>query len=244
MTVELIRHERWAEIILNRPERKNAITGPLGEALADALEAVSADDTINAVLFRGQGGAFCSGLDLDAFNADPKPSWMDAWPTIWRRAHRALYQCDKPIIAALERYAINGGAALILASDIVVTGEGAFLQVGEVKLGMAAPYNMAWLALRFSESVSAQLAILGERVYGPELHRLGIATQCVQDDNVLARATDIAKQLGEYPPAAPARIKRTVRGYSGGRNDIDAWFDQAMTLSQGGAKPPPKAGLN
>ena len=61
------------------------------------------------------------------------------------RAHSALFNCTKPIVGALERYAINGGAALAIARDYLVAGEQAFLQVGEVQIGMAAPYNMAWL---------------------------------------------------------------------------------------------------
>ncbi|MDE0658645.1 MAG: enoyl-CoA hydratase/isomerase family protein [Gammaproteobacteria bacterium] len=147
--VEYLDHGRWAEVVLNRPERRNAINGPLGEALAAAIKRAGDDDGIQAVLLRGADGAFCSGLDLKAFNADPPPDWMPRFPAIWRRAHKAIFECRKPIVVALERFAINGGAALALAADLLVTGETAFLQVGEVRQGLAAPTPTArWRGTR------------------------------------------------------------------------------------------------
>lgn len=239
MAVIYERHAGWAEIILDRPERKNAITGPLGIELAAALEAAAADDEVQAILLRGAEGAFCSGLDLNEFNANPAPKWMKEWPKIWRRAHRALFHCNKPIVGALERYAINGGAALMIASDFVIVGEASFLQIGEVQIGMAAPYNLAWLALRFSESVSARLAIIGDRVYGKDLVTLGLAQQAVVENEVLPVARGLAEKLASYPAGAPTRIKKTLRGYA--TLDVDAWFDKAIANSAGGAKPPKRS---
>ena len=118
MTVEVVTREGWAELILNRPERKNAITGPLGVELARQVNVLSADEDVRVILLRGAEGAFCSGLDLKEFNADPPPAWRSDFAKIWRSAHRALYNCSTPIVGALERYAINGGAALALACDL------------------------------------------------------------------------------------------------------------------------------
>ena len=128
--VEWIAHEGWGEVVMNRPDVKNAINGPLGEGLAAALNRANEDPEINVVVLRGAGGAFCSGLDLKAFNAEPEPEWLARFNQIWRGAHRALFECQKPIIGALERYAINGGAALALAADLLVAGESAYVQVG------------------------------------------------------------------------------------------------------------------
>ena len=102
MDVKVVKHEAWAEVVLNRPEVKNAITGPLGLELAQAFEIVQNDDDIQVVLFRGAGGAFCSGLDLKAFGAEPSPAWMKTWKETWRRAHRAIFDCSKPIVCALK----------------------------------------------------------------------------------------------------------------------------------------------
>ena len=113
------------EVILNRPARKNAITGPLGVALADRLTEASDRDDINVIVLSGAEGAFCSGLDLGEFNRDPAPAWLADFSSIWRAAHKALFECKKPIVGALESYAINGGAALALACDArLVVGAG------------------------------------------------------------------------------------------------------------------------
>ncbi|MEQ8860939.1 MAG: enoyl-CoA hydratase/isomerase family protein [Pseudomonadales bacterium] len=234
--VVIERHDGWAEVILNRPERRNAITGPLGTALDAALTALSGDPEVRAVLLRGAGGAFCSGLDLKAFNADPVPDWLAEFPRIWRGAHRALFRCDKPIVGALERYAINGGAALALACDLLVSGDSDFLQVGEVTLGMAAPYNLAWLSLRHSEAVNARVALIGERLAGPELVRLGIAQSSVADDTVVEAARSLCATLAGHPAGAAARIKSTLRARLG--QDADAWFDRFVGDGAGAARPP------
>ncbi len=204
--VETLLHEGWAEVVLNRPETKNSINGPLGECLAATLRSLDDNDDVQVIVLRGADGAFCSGLDLKAFNADPEPDWLPNFGAIWRAAHKALYESKKPIIAALERYAINGGAALALAADFLIVGESSFLQVGEVKLGMAAPYNMAWLRLRHSENVTAKLTITGRRFSGEELAGLGVAYESVAYDAVLARACELAKELATYPTGANARI--------------------------------------
>jgi enoyl-CoA hydratase len=239
MSVELIRHAGWAEVVLNRPERRNAINGPLGKALAAAVTEADADDAVRMLLLRGSGGAFCSGLDLKEFNADPAPAWLNDFGAIWRGAHRALFNCSKPIVGALERYAINGGAALAIACDLLVAGEQAYLQVGEVQQGMAAPYNLAWLRLRHSEAVAAQVALVGKRLAGAELKRLGLAFEVVADAEVLPRAMALTEELAGYPPGAAARIKRGLRAFAAGQADVsaDAWFDRATAASAPAVKP-------
>lgn len=223
--VKFVDHGRWAEVILNRPERRNAINGPLGEALAAAIERAVADDGVQAILLRGAGGAFCSGLDLKAFNAEPPPDWMPRFSAIWRTTHKAIFECRKPIVVALERFAINGGAALALSADLLVAGETAFLQVGEVKQGMAAPYNMAWLRLRHSENTAAKLTLTGRRFPGKELASLGIAYAAVPDEDVATAARQLAEELAAYPDGGLARNKTLLRAY----NDAgaDDWFDRA-----------------
>ena len=235
--VEFLDRGRWAEIVLNRPERRNAINGPLGEELAAAIGRADADDGVQAVLLRGADGAFCSGLDLKAFNADPPPDWMPRFPAIWRSAHKAIFECPKPIVVALERFAINGGAALALAADLLVAGETAFLQVGEVKQGMAAPYNMAWLRLRHSENTAAQLTLTGRRFPGSELASLGIAYAAVPDDDVVPTARRLVEELAAYPDGALARIKRLMRAYND--TPADDWFGRAT--QQTGPRVRPRA---
>lgn len=220
-----IEHEGWSELVLNQPETRNAITGPLGEQLATAIQATDANPATHLLMLRGADGAFCSGLNLKEFNRDPPPNWLVDFQSTWRRTHAALYDCKKPIVVALEKYAINGGAALALAADLLVVGEDSYLQVGEVRQGMAAPYNLAWLNLRHSENVIAQLTLTGRRFTGAELHRLGIAYAAPATSDTVSVASSICEELAGYPEDVLVTIKRMMRGY----HDVtaDEWFDVA-----------------
>ena len=226
--VLLERHEGWAELILNRPATRNAINGPLGEGLAAHARAINDDPSIGAVLLRGAGGAFCSGLDLKAFNAEPPPAWLAEFPVLWRGAHKALFELKATLVVAVERYAINGGAALALAGDFMIIGDDAFVHVGEVQQGMAAPYNLAWLRFRHSEALTARVALLGQRISGLEAVQLGLAYQAVPNADVLSAAQDFTRALAAYPEGASAHVKAISRAYS--EADADAWFDRAFAV--------------
>jgi enoyl-CoA hydratase/carnithine racemase len=219
-----------AEVILNRPERRNAVTGPLADALRETFVSLAGDDSVGAIVLRGAGGAFCSGLDLKEFNADPPPSWTAGFQEAWIGAHAAIFDCPKVVVGAVERFAINGGAALALACDLVVVGRESFLQVGEIQQGVGAPMNLAWLALRHSEAVAARLALTGERVFGEELVRLGVALRCVEDGEVLAEAGALASRMADYPLAGAAATKRILRTLSPGVRG-EEWFTRAAAAS-------------
>lgn len=221
--VRLERHDGWAEIVLDRPARRNAIDGALADGLAQALAEVRGDPTLRAIVLSGAGGAFCSGLDLTAFGATPRPAWVEGFPARWRGVHAALASLESVLVVALERFAINGGAALALAGDLAVCGEGAFLQVAEIRLGMAAPNNLAWLRLRHPESVAARLVLTGDRVAAPELMRLGVVSEVVPDAQVLARCRERATEISTWPADGVARIKASLRAAFLDTSP-DAWF--------------------
>ena len=139
-------------------------------------------------------------------------------------------------MGALERFAINGGAALAIACDLLVVGEESFLQVGEVQIGMAAPYNLAWLTLRHPESVNAEIALVGDRLNGAQMLRLGLANRCVRDDQVLAGAIALCERLASYPTGALQRIKTGLRARLD--SSADAWFDRFTGINQVAPRPP------
>jgi len=201
-----------ASIVLNRPERKNAIIGPLSDALAAAFTEASDRDDVWAVLLHGAGGGFCSGLDLKEYNADPPPTWIGTASSSFVAAHRAIAECPVPVVGALERFAINGGAGLALACDLLVAGEEAFLQVGEVRQGMPAAMNLAWLSGRHPLSVIHQITLTGRRFSGPDLHRLGIVLDVVADDEVLDAARGLALEIAGFPGSAGRMMKEHTAG--------------------------------
>ena len=220
------RHDGWAELVLNRPERKNAIEGTLAEAMREALANLNADESIRAVVLRGAGGAFCSGLDVKAFNAEPAPAWASTFRATWDEVHCLLIESPKVFVGALEKYAINGGAALALACDLLVAGRSAFLQVGEIALGMAAPKNIAWLALKHGEAAAARLCFLGERLGAEAMLRERLASEVVDDDQVVAQACAVAAHIAAFPPAGVPRIKTSLRSAAAGMRARD-WFAHA-----------------
>ena len=99
-------NESLATVTLNRPDRKNAITGPLNEELAAAFEEINQREEVKAVLLHGADGSFCSGLDLKEHKVEPPPSWLGQSLELTKNAHKAIFQCPVPIIGALERFAI------------------------------------------------------------------------------------------------------------------------------------------
>lgn len=221
--IKVDRHEGWAEVILNRPQRRNALVGPLLERLTGVLGELATDDGVEAIVFRGEGGAFCSGHDLTELQAQPRPPWAETLAVIFRETNIALFNFPKPIVGALEKCAINAGAALALSCDILIAGETAFLQVGEIQQGAPIANNAAWLRLRAGEAVASRITLYGDRVPATELHRLGLVAEVVPDADVVTRACEIATRLAGFPPGAAARHKADVRAQSG-ISDPEAWF--------------------
>lgn len=232
-----------AVIELNRPERKNALTGPLFDELADHLEAATADPAVASIVLCGAGGSFCSGLDLKEYNADPPPAWLATSRDSSLRAHLALATCGKPIIVALERYAINGGAAYALAGDLMVVGETGWLQVGEVQQGMTAPMNLAWLLARYPLNVAMHIVLPGARLDGRKLKELGVAYDVVPDAEVRDRAVALAEQLAAYPDGAAAAMKTAavnLASETGARDDPERWFRAALDAGGAAARRKPQ----
>lgn len=231
-----------AEITLNRPERKNAITGPLVAGFTAALDTLTADAACRAILLRGAGGAFSSGLDLKEFNADPRPAWAPGFGASWHGLHRKLFECSKPVVCALERYAINAGAALAFSADFMIAGRGAFLQVGEVHQGRPAPMNLAWLRFRFGDAMTRRVILLGRRLSGEELVQMGLAFEAVDDDAVLERARALATELAAIPPSGIAATKAALRSLDlpGAPND---WFGLAASAVAGAVPTGPLSSL-
>ena len=224
--VEVTQQDGWTEVALNDPATRNAITGPMVESLIEVLKQSEEDSNSQLVMLRGSEGAFCSGLNLKQFNADPPPEWLPRFQTLWRSLHVAMYEFKKPIVVALERFAINGGSALALAGDLLVAGEDSYLQVGEVTQGMQAAFNVAWLSLRHSESAKAQLTLTGRRFFGTDLVRLGIALEAPPTKEVVNRTSELCSELAAYPNSAVANMKKAISSYRE-QSDGENWFQRS-----------------
>lgn len=225
--VRVEKTDGYAEIVLNRPHRRNALTLPAMTALTDAFHQIDGDDQVEAVVLRGEAEFFCSGLDLKEIDTGQPPT------ATWIGVHRALAALDVPIVCALQGGAINAGAALALACDLMVVGDGAYLQIKEAEMGMTPPVNATWLALRYPAAVGLQLALSCRRFPGPDLVRLTVALESVADQDVLTKARALAAQLASYPGRGAALTKRALRDARGENIDQFSRVAEARA-AQGG----------
>ncbi len=229
-----VRIERYGdrgEIVLDRPDRRNSLTGPLAVALREAIEELSADDAVKVILIRGEGGTFCAGLDLKHFRADPPPEWVARFSDLWADVHTALFACPKPTVGALEQAAIAAGSALALACDFLVVGETARLHAAEAQIGMNAPVNLVWADWKWGPGMATRLVLAGHPHTGEELVRMGLAVASVPDASTVEEARAFADRLAENSGPAMRAIKQTIRDL-GGVED----FRARLRSAQGGQR--------
>lgn len=204
------RDDGVAVLTLNRPARRNALTEESVQRLTAAVTESLDDPGTGALLLRGAGACFCSGIDTGAADFSD-PAWSGRFHAAWRALHRTLAAADKPVVAALERAAVNAGAALALSADLLVAGRTAFLQIAEVERDMVARVNLAWLVARYGSARALDLALTARRADGEELYRLGIAYGCVDDTDVVSTSLELAKRLAGFPRTGVAETKRLIR---------------------------------
>ncbi len=240
--VRVERHGAQGELVLNRPERKNALTGPLVQQLRAGLEELAADPDIAVILIRGEGGTLCAGLDLDAFGADPPPAWRAHFQEWWADFHAAMWNCPKLTLGVLEGHAIAGGSSLALSCDLLIAGETARFHVAEVKMGMGAPLNVLWLQLKYGAARALEMAAGGQPYTGAELVARGMAVQAVPASRVVEAARAYAGLLAQNKPAGVAAVKATIR-HVAGIADFRAYLTGVQQSSRALGSAGPGAGL-
>ncbi len=221
-------------VTLCRPERRNALTGPLVEGVLEAVRTFETNGTVRALVLQGAGDSFCAGLDLDAFREDPPQPWRARFKGRWLELHLALRESAIPVVCALERYAIAGGSGLALACDLRVAGESSYLHVSEALLGMTAPLNLAWLTLDVGAARARELVMMARRVPANRLAEMGLVAEVVPDGEVKARALALATELASHPPGPHAATKRVLAAQVPG-GDLRTWVAElAHSMERGG----------
>jgi enoyl-CoA hydratase/carnithine racemase len=204
-------------ITLNRPNARNAINGELAVGVLEALARLDADDELAVGVLTGNGG-FCSGMDLKAFAADGPPKGLD-------RLLRGV--AKKPLVAAVERFALAGGLELALSCDLIVAGRSAKLGIPEVKVGLfAAGGGLLRLPRAMPERVAMELALTGEPITAEQAHAWGLVNRVVDDGDALPAGIDLATLIARNAPLGVAASKTLI--YEA--NDLRAeefWSKQA-----------------
>jgi enoyl-CoA hydratase len=194
-------------ITINRPEVKNAVDGATARALAAAADELDADDELRVGVLTGAGGAFCTGMDLKAYLRGDKPN-------IEGRGFGGITITPprKPLIAAVEGWALAGGFELMLACDLVVAGEGSKFGVPEVKRAMVAGGGAAiLLPRRIPHAVAMELLLTGERISAARAAELGLVNRLVPDGAALDGALRLAEVIAANGPLAVAVTKQIAR---------------------------------
>lgn len=193
-------------VTLNRPEAKNAVNLAVAEGVAAAVDRFEADDNVVAIVITGAGGTFCSGMDLKAFTRGERPS-------IEGRGFAGLseHEVDKPLIAAVEGYALAGGCELALATDIIVAAKTAKLGIPEVKRGLvAAGGGVLKLAKTMPYGAAMELALTGDFLDAERAQQLGLVTRVTEEGKALEGALELAKRIAANGPLAVKASKQLV----------------------------------
>jgi enoyl-CoA hydratase len=198
-----------ALVRLTRPEAKNALNMALRRALHDAFLALSEDADIRVVVLTGDREAFAAGADLTEI-AELGP--IDVLRRATHRLSRPLAECPKPVIAAINGYALGGGLEIALMCDILVVGEGAQLGLPEIRVGvMPGAGGTQRLTKLVGKHRAMLMALTAEIVTGRQAYELGLASKVVADDAVLDEALAIAKRIAGFPPIGAAMIKESIQ---------------------------------
>jgi len=193
-------------ITLNRPEARNAVNGALAQGVAAALDDFDASEDVSVGVLTGAGKGFSSGMDLKAFTTGERP-WVDdrGFAGITRRA------AEKPLIAAIEGFAVAGGFEIALSCDLIVAARDARIGIPEAKRGLvAAAGALIRLPKRIPYHVAMELALTGDTIVAERAHELGIVNRVTEPGAAVDAALELATQIARNGPLALAASKKIV----------------------------------
>jgi enoyl-CoA hydratase/carnithine racemase len=198
-----------ATIEIARPEKKNALTVEMYQAMADAVAAAAEDGAVRAILITGQPGIFTSGNDLQDFLNRPRPD-IDASP-VFRFMH-ALIACDKPVVVAVTGAAIGIGVTMLLHCDLVYVADDARLAMPFTSLGIVPEFASSLLVPQLmGPRRAAEKLLLGEPFTAEQAVECGIANAVLPAGEVAAHARRMAERFNALPPGAVRDTKRLLR---------------------------------
>jgi len=227
-TSDILLVERPADAVivlrLNRPDVRNALNLDIRIRLADEVTRAAADPAVRCVIITGSDTVFAAGADIKAMaEADPIEIMARNQQKYWR----TIMDCPKPVIAAIEGYALGGGLELALCADIIVAGDSAKLGLPEVKLGILAGGGGTQKLTRLVGSKRAMLLLLTGRMFGAtEALAMGVISDVAPAGQALKRALEIATEIAAQPPIAVMQIKEIVNA------GINAPLDAALMLER------------
>ncbi|MDG2046464.1 MAG: crotonase/enoyl-CoA hydratase family protein [Halioglobus sp.] len=193
-------------VTLNRPKARNAANKALAEGVAAAMDRLDSDDSLRVAILTGAGGTFCSGMDLKAFVTGETPN-------IEGRGFAGLTEASprKPLIAAIEGYALAGGLELAISCDLIVTADDAKFGIPEVKRGLAAAAGgLIKLPRQIPKRLAMELALTGDFISAQRAYDIGLVNEVVPAGTALDAAKALAEKIVANGPLAVAISKQIV----------------------------------
>jgi enoyl-CoA hydratase/carnithine racemase len=193
---------------LNRPSKKNAMTSRMYVGLADIFNDAMKDERIRVVLWHGAGDSFCAGNDVEDFLKNPPGPGESPQAQLMN----AFIDFDKPLIAAVQGAAIGGGTTMVTHCDFVYAGESARFQMPFVNLALVPEFGSSCsVPARIGHIRAAELILLGSPFDARRAAELGLVTQVVPDQELLATATETARKLAAKPAGALQASKSLMK---------------------------------
>jgi enoyl-CoA hydratase len=194
-------------ITINRPEVRNAVNAAVAAGIAGALEELDGDEQLSVGILTGAGGFFCAGMDLGAFVRGESPYFGDrGFAGIAQRASR------KPLIAAIEGFAVAGGMEVALACDLIVAARGAKLGIPEAKRSLvAAGGALLRLPRRMPYHVVMELALTGDPLPAERFHEFGVVNRLAEPGGAVDVALELAAKLAKNGPLALIASKQILQ---------------------------------
>lgn len=209
-------------LVLNRPAAKNAFNLALARALSDALDLFESDSTLHVAVIAGAGSTFSSGADLKALLSGERPH------TETRGGFGIMKRPpDKPLIAAVEGYAVAGGFELALCADIIVAASDAKFGLPEVKRGLVAVGGGLFrLPRRIAYHVTMEIALSGDTVSARRMLEVGLVNRLVEPGTALPAAIDLGRKIAENAPLALRATKQIISRSHEWGTDESSWTEQ------------------
>ncbi len=225
VTTELVlteRHDGVLTITINRPAQKNAVSREVAVQLASVLDLLDNDPTLSVGVLTGAGETFSAGMDLKAFATGQTP-------ILPGRGFGGLTQAvvRKPLIAAVEGWALGGGFEMVLACDLIVAAQDAKFGLPEVKRGLiAGEGGVIRLPKRIPYHVALKVLLTGEPISAADAKQYGLVSELTESGAALAGAQELARRIAVNAPLALARVKQVLRETQG-LNDTEAFTRQS-----------------
>ena len=216
-------HGRVRLITLNRPEARNAVNSALGLALVAAVDELDSDDGLTAGVLTGAGRGFSAGMDLKAFASEGPPKGFNQF---------LVNGSQKPLIAAVEGFALAGGLEIALTCDLIVAAKGVKLGIPEVNKGLfAAGGGLFRLPTRVPYGVAMEMALTSDPVLAEQAHELGLVSRLAEPGKAAEVALELAERIAQNAPLAVAASKQIIRRTRGLSED-DAWALQGPLVGK------------